>query len=117
MPPRCPYVPPLPAPHDDAGLQPERTSLAWERTLLVLWVVACIFLRWIQVEGWLGTLLAVLCVIAVLCIWMTQRCRYRRNIQAIHTGRLQADVTSVLLMGAMVACLAAVALWGVLGRL
>ncbi|VVO13963.1 DUF202 domain-containing protein [Pseudomonas fluorescens] len=114
---RRPDVRPLQAPHDDAGLQPERTSLAWGRTLLVLWVVACIFLRWMQTLGWLGALLAVLSVFAALYIWMTQRRRYRRSAHAIHTGRLRADVASVVFTGVMVACLAAVSLCAVLGRL
>lgn len=114
---RRPDVHSLQAPHDDAGLQPERTSLAWGRTLLVLWVVACIFLRWMQTRGWLGALLAVLSVFAALYIWMTQRRRYRRSAHAIHTGRLRADVASVVFTGVVVACLAAVSLCAVLGRL
>ncbi|WP_454827350.1 DUF202 domain-containing protein [Pseudomonas veronii] len=112
---RRPDVHPLQAPHDDAGLQPERTSLAWGRTLLVLLVVACIFLRWMQTQGWLGAVLALLSVFAALYIWMTQQRRYRSSAQAIHTGRLRADVVSVLFTGAVVACLAGVSLWAVLG--
>ncbi|MDP9691333.1 UNVERIFIED_ORG: Flp pilus assembly protein TadB [Pseudomonas mohnii] len=112
-----PDVPALQAPHDDAGLQPERTSLAWGRTLLVFWVVACIFLRWMQTEGWLGAVLVVISVFAALYIWTTQRRRYRRSAHAIHSGRLRADVASVLFTGVVVACLAAVSLWAVLGRL
>lgn len=114
---RRPDVPALQAPHEDAGLQPERTSLAWGRTLLVLWVVACFFLRWVQTEGWLGALLVALSMLIALYIWMTQRRRYRRSAHAMHTGRLRADAASVLFTGVMVTCLAAVSLWAVLGRL
>lgn len=109
-------VHPLQAPHDDAGLQPERTSLAWGRTLLVLLVVACIFLRWMHTQGWVGAVLALLSLLAALCIWLTQRRRYRRSARAIHTGgRLRADVASVLLTGMVAVCLAGVSLWAVLG--
>ncbi|MDD2056651.1 DUF202 domain-containing protein [Pseudomonas sp. GD03860] len=110
-------MPPLQAPHNDAGLQPERTSLAWGRTLLVLWVVACLYLRWMQTRVWLGAMLAVLSVLAGLYIWMTQRRRYRRSANAILTGHLRADVVSVLFTGGVVAGLSAVSLWAVLGRL
>ena len=82
--------------------------------MLLLWVVACIFLRWMQTRGWLGTLLAVLSVLAALYIWVTQRRRYRCSAHAIHTGRLRADVASVVFTGVMVAFLAAVSLWAVL---
>ncbi|WP_449432591.1 DUF202 domain-containing protein [Pseudomonas putida] len=110
------YRRPLQAPHADAGLQPERTCLAWGRTLLVLLVVACMCLRWMQTQGWLGALLAVFCAITALYIWMTQRPRYRRSARAILTGHLRADVASVLITGVMVACLAGGSLWAVLSR-
>ena len=82
--------------------------------MLVLLVVACIFLRWMQTQGRLGAVLALLSVFAALYIWMTQRRRYRRSARAILAGRLQADVTSVLFTGGVVVCLAAVSLWAVL---
>ncbi|MCO7054885.1 DUF202 domain-containing protein [Pseudomonas juntendi] len=107
----------LQALHDDAGLQPERTTLAWSRTLLLWVVVACTFLRWIQTEGLLGILLALVSLLTALYLGLTQRRRYRRSAQAIRTERHRADVASVMLMGAMVVCLAAVSLWAVLERL
>lgn len=106
---------PLRASHADAGLQPERTFLAWGRTLLVLLVIACVFLRWIQIRGWLGAMLALLCLLAALYIWVAQRRRYRLSVLAIHTGYLRANVRAVLFIGMMVASLAMMSMWAVLG--
>ncbi|MCY1272435.1 hypothetical protein D9M69_242750 [compost metagenome] len=102
-------------PHDDAGLQPERTSLAWGRTSLALLVVACFFMRWMRWHGWLGGALALLCLFAALYIWVTQRRRYRLSASGIRTGLLRADVASVLFIGGVVACLAVSSAWAVLG--
>lgn len=89
--------------------------MAWGRTLLGLLVVACTFLRWLHTRGEWGTVLALFSLFAALYIGLTQRRRYRRSARAIHTGRLRADVVSVLFTGLVVVCLAGMSIWAVLG--
>lgn len=106
--------PRAPAPHEDSGLQPERTALAWGRTMLTLTVVASLFLRWMQLHGWLSAIPLLLCLLVALCIWLTQRRRYQRGAAGIRAERLEAAVPAVLLIGLSVMGMAALAIVAVL---
>ncbi|WP_312596685.1 DUF202 domain-containing protein [Stutzerimonas nitrititolerans] len=101
------------APHDDSGLQPERTSLAWGRTLLALVVTACFFLRWMQWHGWLAGALAVGSLLVALFVWVMQHRRYRAGAAGIRDSRLAPALRSVLLVGLTVAGLAGLSIWGI----
>ena len=37
--------------HSDPGLQPERTTLAWTRTVVAMLVVGAVMLRWAHLYG------------------------------------------------------------------
>lgn len=100
-------------PHPDGGLQPERTSLAWGRTLLTLIVTACFFLRWMQWHGWLAARLALACLLLALFVWVMQRLRYRAGAMGICNSRLAPALSSVLLVGLGVAAMAAVSIWAI----
>ncbi|MFC7403207.1 DUF202 domain-containing protein [Citricoccus sp. GCM10030269] len=92
--------------HQDPGLQPERTVMSWDRTLLALFVVAALFLRWYATVG-LGALApAMLCGAAALLIHLTQRRRYALQATGIARERVEADVFAVLWMVALVVLLA-----------
>ncbi|TLM82723.1 DUF202 domain-containing protein [Pseudarthrobacter sp. NamE2] len=83
-------------PHGDPGLQPERTSLAWGRTMMALVTVSAIFLRWLPVHGLPILLLFAVSSAAALAIYLTQRRRYGASSRGIHEERVDADVRSVL---------------------
>ncbi|WP_222911893.1 DUF202 domain-containing protein [Pseudomonas sp. DNDY-54] len=106
--------PPPPPLHEDPGLQPERTSLAWSRTLLTLLTVSALFLRWMPYHGAFVGALVALSLMTALGIWTTQQRRYMRNASGLKSGRMQADVVSVFWLGASVAVLAALGLYTVI---
>lgn len=86
-------------PHGDPGLQPERTSLAWGRTMMALVTVSAIFLRWLPSHGLPILLLFAVSSGAALAIYGTQRRRYRASSRGIDEENTDADVTSVLWTG------------------
>lgn len=100
--------------HNDDGLQPERTLLAWGRTLLSMLVASLFLLRWLPIHGVLAAgMIGATLVVAVL-IWVSQQHRYRHRVAGMTSARLAPDATAVLGLGAMVTLLGAGALWIVL---
>lgn len=94
---RQPPSTPAPGPaHDDPGLQPERTTLAWGRTVLALITAAAICLRWVSHHGPLVLALFAVAVITGTVICLTQRLRYTRSSSGITAERVAADVPGIL---------------------
>ena len=98
--------------HEDPGLQPERTTQAWQRTSFALAVAGAIALRWAAQLGLGATVLAVVTLSvaagAVLLAWQSKH--YRRAAGAIRGGRGAADPWSILLLTLAVCALAIVAI-------
>lgn len=85
-------------PVSDPGLQPERTVLAWGRTLVSFLVVSAVFLRWLPHYGW-GIIVLIAGALALAGgIFLSQRRRYRRMAFGLEGGRIHADVVAVLVM-------------------
>jgi uncharacterized membrane protein YfcA len=82
--------------HGDPGLQPERTALAWGRTLMALVTVSAIFLRWLPEHGLPILLLFAVSSAAALGIYFTQRRRYSARARGLAKERLDADIPAVL---------------------
>nr|WP_231366299.1 DUF202 domain-containing protein [Zhihengliuella flava] len=90
-------------------MQPERTALAWGRTMLSIAVVGAVFLRWLpHYGGWMVALAGGSAVVA-LWIYLTQRHRYHRQSGGVRQEALRADVAAVA------STTAAVGLLGLLG--
>lgn len=84
--------------HDDPGLQPERTTLAWTRTTVSYAVCSAILLRWLPYFGLVIVGLIVLMVAMALGIYASQRARHRASVQGLTAGRVRAPVGAVATM-------------------
>ena len=87
---------PDPGPHGDPGLQPERTTLAWGRTMMALVTVSAIFLRWLPRHGFPILLLFGVSAGTAAAIYLTQRRRYSARARGISQERVEADMPAVL---------------------
>jgi hypothetical protein len=92
--------------HQDPGLQPERTVMSWDRSLLALIVTAAMFLRWYGAVGPLALAPALLSAVAALVIHWTQRHRYGTQSAGIARERVRADAWAVLWLMTLVTVLA-----------
>jgi len=101
---------PLSLRHDDPGLQPERTLLAWRRTLMTLLVVCTLFLRWIPRFGLMAVLPIFFSLIAALLIQIALNARYRKSSKGLKQERIPAPLREVVVLGGAVIVLSATGL-------
>lgn len=83
----------------DPGLQPERTELAWRRTVLTIAVGALVALRLLPAAlGPLGLSAAVAALILAAGLWVSARRRSSRTTEALlhHTSPPGAGLLLVL---------------------
>ena len=100
--------------HDDPGLQPERTDLAWRRTSFTLVTAACIFLRWVPHYGWFAGTLVTASLMVALGIALTQRRRYHHHASGIGGAVMTANVRATAAIAGSVVVLAALGIYTVL---
>ncbi|WP_018296818.1 DUF202 domain-containing protein [Corynebacterium lubricantis] len=98
-------------PVTDAGLQPERTSLAWARTSLAMLVCSATLLRWAwHYPAVVFVAVAILAVLAAFIVF-TQRARYSREAHGIARERVEPNIESVLAMTLGLAVLGGIGLY------
>lgn len=98
----------------DPGLQPERTSLAWGRTMTALVGASLLFLRWVPAHGWYAGTLVLAALTAAMGIYVSQRHRYARSVAGVARGRVHADVMAVLCTSTVVLVMAGLGIYTVL---
>jgi uncharacterized membrane protein YidH (DUF202 family) len=98
-----------------AGLQAERTSLAWHRTAASMVVAGLLFLRWVPAYGGLPLAMTALAVAAAASVGASRSWRYRRQAVGLRAGRIGADVIGVGLTAFGVLLIGTLALGAVLG--
>lgn len=83
-------------PDRDPGLQPERTSLAWSRTILGYVVVAAIVVKTAPHSGAVG--LGIAAAYLALAAWLVVRRapHHARSVEEIRSGRPRPPVLEVL---------------------
>lgn len=92
--------------HTDGGLQPERTGLAWRRTMMSLIVAAAIFLRWMPHHGWFASTLVLAAIATAFAINLTLTKRFRRAVHGINRGSMEPNALSAAIVAAAVSILA-----------
>lgn len=108
-----PWQRPVPS-HGDAGLQPERTDLAWGRTTLALVAAAAIFLRWLPHHGWFVGTLIVVAITTASATGLTRKFRFQRAVQGINHQQMPPDTISTAALAASVVILALLGIYTVM---
>ncbi|PVZ19643.1 MULTISPECIES: DUF202 domain-containing protein [unclassified Pseudomonas] len=91
--------------HADLGLQPERTLLAWRRTLLSLAGASLLFLRWVPHHGVFAYALVALALCTAGGIWLGLQGRYRASVRGISENRAVAPLAQILALGLACMCM------------
>ena len=82
--------------HGDTGLQPERTTLAWARTMMALATAGAIFLRWVPHHGLPVLALVTITLATAVFIFASQRQRYTNSAKGIAKEVIPAGINAVL---------------------
>jgi uncharacterized membrane protein YidH (DUF202 family) len=100
-----------PALDRDPGLQPERTSLAWARTVLGYLVVATVSLKTASISGTAAVASALAYPGVAVVVALRRTPRYGRDLRQMSIGRTRPPVFEVFALSAVTAALALHWLW------
>ncbi|MDH6679714.1 uncharacterized membrane protein YidH (DUF202 family) [Rhodococcus sp. LBL1] len=94
--------------HQDPGLQPERTTLAWVRTAASLAAVAFLCLRYVPGSSVVVQVIGIWAIAAASVVVVTARRRYERVSEHFGAGRVVYPFAIMLGLAVTVVALAAV---------
>ncbi len=95
--------------HGDAGLQPERTTLAWTRTAATLTVVSLLCLRYVPGSFLVVQVVCALSIGIAAMIVVTARRRYEKSSALVASGRPAPPFLLMFALTSTVVTLAVVA--------
>ncbi|EPD69342.1 hypothetical protein HMPREF1219_01210 [Corynebacterium pyruviciproducens ATCC BAA-1742] len=98
---------PLPT-HDDPGLQPERTTLSWSRTVLATCVCSATQIKFVDAYGPVVFIAVALLLTAAATILITHRSRYAHGVEAIREEEAGPNVWGVFGLAGLLVCFGAV---------
>ncbi|MFD3852637.1 MULTISPECIES: DUF202 domain-containing protein [Brevibacterium] len=101
-------------PHEDPGLQPERTTQSWLRTSLTMTVVSLLFIRWITIFPVVSVSVFVLCLGLAIAAIAMQADRYRIGAGSIRAERGQPTPWAVISITVSVCLIAALGIASVI---
>ena len=98
----------------DSGLQPERTSLAWQRTSLALGIAALLAARLVAEHAWWAAVaFAAAGITAIVSLLVATRRRYRRVHRALSaspSGAVPSGAFSFLALASVATLIALAAM-------
>lgn len=100
-----------PTPRSDPGLQPERTSLAWQRTAISFVAASLLFLRWATQHGAVVGLVVAVAALTATWTFFHTRTRLRRIGRMFPAPGLEPATTEVLVVTGATVAIAATALF------
>ncbi|MBM7459848.1 DUF202 domain-containing protein [Rhodococcus coprophilus] len=92
--------------HDDPGLQPERTSLAWMRTGAALGAVVLAFMRFTPGPGPVVAAVGLVCLTPAVIVLLSARFRHRARVRDFVAGEVDYLWWRNILVAASVVVLA-----------
>lgn len=101
---------------DDPGLQPERTELAWQRTMISFVAAALLLMRWVGRFGGLVVVMVSIACIAAACVLVWARRRTRHIAPAFPGAAVPVAALEVLVITGLTLLLGALGLGLVLGQ-
>lgn len=99
------------SPRADPGLQPERTTLAWQRTAISFLAASLLFLRWATQHGPVVAVVVVMAVATATWMFFHTRTRLRRVAHRFPEPGLEPATREVVVVTMATAALALAALW------
>ncbi|MCI6205812.1 MAG: DUF202 domain-containing protein [Corynebacterium glucuronolyticum] len=94
--------------HDDPGLQPERTTLSWSRTVLATCVCSATLVKFVETFGPAVFIAVGILLLGAVAILVTQRHRYAVKVEGINDDAVEPNAIGVLTLTSLVLCFGAI---------